>query len=54
MLPDAALLCNCHNVSKGTICKAIADDGLTDLFKGELADLVSRHAAQPAKLAAIG
>jgi nitrite reductase (NADH) large subunit len=31
MLPDAALLCNCHNVSKGTICKAIADDGLTDL-----------------------
>ena len=30
-LPDAALLCNCHNVSKGTICKAIADGGLNQL-----------------------
>jgi nitrite reductase (NADH) large subunit len=30
-LPDAALLCNCHNVSKGTICKAIAEGGLTQL-----------------------
>ena len=30
-LPDSALLCNCHNVSKGAICEAIAEGGLTQL-----------------------
>jgi nitrite reductase (NADH) large subunit len=30
-LPDEALLCNCNNVSKGAICKAIVDGGLTQL-----------------------
>jgi nitrite reductase (NADH) large subunit len=28
-LPAEALVCSCHNVSKGAICQAIADQGLT-------------------------
>jgi nitrite reductase (NADH) large subunit len=28
-LPDAALICNCHNVDKGAVCRAIAGEGLT-------------------------
>ncbi len=30
-LPDAAMVCSCENVSKGAICCAVKDDGLTDL-----------------------
>ena len=30
-LPDAAPICSCHNVTKGTVCSAIADGGLTDV-----------------------
>ena len=30
-LPDDALVCSCHNVSKATICTAIVDQGLTDV-----------------------
>ena len=30
-LPDAAPICSCHNVTKGTVCAAIADGGLTDV-----------------------
>jgi nitrite reductase (NADH) large subunit len=28
-LPEAALICSCHNVSKGAVCRAITDQGLT-------------------------
>ena len=28
-LPDAALICSCHNVAKGAICAAIGDEKLT-------------------------
>jgi nitrite reductase (NADH) large subunit len=30
-LPDAAMICSCHNVSKGKICGTIQDSGLRDL-----------------------
>lgn len=30
-LPDAASICSCHNVTKGAVCAAIADGGLTDV-----------------------
>lgn len=29
MLPASAKICSCENISKGTLCKAIADNGLT-------------------------
>ncbi|MHA6763839.1 nitrite reductase large subunit NirB [Streptacidiphilus sp. PAMC 29251] len=31
LLPDEAVVCSCHNVSKGQVKGAIADEGLTDL-----------------------
>ncbi|WP_329124635.1 nitrite reductase large subunit NirB [Streptomyces sp. NBC_01465] len=30
-LPDDAVLCSCHNVTKGAVRAAVADNGLTDL-----------------------
>ena len=30
-LPDAVSICSCHNVTKGTVCAAIADGDLTDV-----------------------
>ncbi|MEM9946917.1 MAG: nitrite reductase large subunit NirB [Cyanobacteria bacterium P01_D01_bin.36] len=30
-LPDAAQICSCNNVSKGQLCEAIREDGITDL-----------------------
>ena len=30
-LPDSATICSCHNVAKGAICQAIADDDLSDV-----------------------
>ncbi len=30
-LPDDALICSCEAVSKGTICAAVSDDGITSL-----------------------
>lgn len=33
-LPDAALVCSCEGVTKGTICKAVNEDGISEL--GEL------------------
>ena len=61
-------VCNCRKVSESRLRIAIAEGATTvaalcdatgagtgcGSCKGELADLVSRHAAQPAKLAAIG
>ena len=28
-LPDAAMICSCHNIDKGTICQAISSQKLT-------------------------
>jgi nitrite reductase (NADH) large subunit len=30
-LPEAATICSCHNVTKGSICSAVRDDGIDDL-----------------------
>lgn len=30
-LPDTALVCSCESVSKGAICAAVRDDGVTDI-----------------------
>ncbi|WP_414170064.1 nitrite reductase large subunit NirB [Streptoverticillium reticulum] len=30
-LPDEAVICSCHNVTKGTLCSAVTDDGCTDV-----------------------
>ena len=30
-LPDDAQVCSCHAVTKGTLCTAVRDDGVTDL-----------------------
>jgi nitrite reductase (NADH) large subunit len=30
-LPDAATICSCHNVTKGTICSAVSVDGVDEL-----------------------
>ncbi|MEM8613905.1 MAG: nitrite reductase large subunit NirB, partial [Cyanobacteria bacterium P01_H01_bin.105] len=30
-LPDTAQICSCNNVTKGQICEAICEDGLTDM-----------------------
>lgn len=30
-LPESALICSCESVSKGTICKAVTEQGVTDL-----------------------
>jgi nitrite reductase (NADH) large subunit len=30
-LSDSAIICSCNNVTKGTICSAIRDDGLTEV-----------------------
>jgi len=61
-------VCNCRKVTESRLRTAIAEGTTTvaalcdatgagtgrGSCKGELADLVSRHAVKPAKLAAIG